>query len=617
MIPSDRLQKLLEGIPLKPGVYFMRNSGGEIIYVGKSRKLKNRVRSYFSGKHTDSKTRMLVASIDDISFIVTGTEIEALILENNLIKKHKPRYNVMLKDSKTHPYLCVAMSEPFPRLLKVRKVSFKDGNLYFGPFPDEYGLKRIIELFNRKFRLCRGKTKIDPGRKNPKPCLEYHLKACHGACLGQVTEADYRALVENVLHVLSGKEALQIDELKHEMEELGRQFRFEEAAEVRDTITAFENFFSRQKVEFVKPIDSDIWGLAETVDRLVVSVFFVRAGKLLGHRSIDIEREPRASVAGLLGSVMTRFYDGNLVPGRILTSVKPFPLGSLKEFLFRLSGRKPRIGVPRAGSFRRLMKMADENAVEVLKNLKSTEGERVAEGVLDLERRLSLPRTPFRVECVDISHTQGTDPVASLVVAINGEPRRGEYRLFHIKTARGGDDPASIGEVTERRFTRILKDHGPLCDLFVVDGGITQARAAREKMKELGVDRPVWGLAKREELLVPPDGEPVRMPLTCPAMRLLAKLRNEAHRFANTFERKIHSRRTVRSALLNLPGIGGKTIQKVFATFGSLKKAALFTPEEMARQASIPLKSAQLILAYLNVGADSPSERQPSPEPEE
>ncbi|HOY65370.1 MAG TPA: excinuclease ABC subunit UvrC [Candidatus Ozemobacteraceae bacterium] len=600
MIEREKLDRLLGQIPAKPGVYIMRNTSGQVIYVGKSRKLVNRVRSYFRARHRDAKTNRLVAAVADLEFVVTDTESEALILENNLIKKHKPWYNIRLKDSKTHPYLMVTTSETYPRILKVRRVVFNDGNLYFGPFTDEYGLKRIIEFLNTTFRLCSSGKLIDPERPAArKQCLRHDLGACRGACYGRIPPDEYRALVDRAVRVLTGKEPPDLAALNRTMEELAAEFRFEEAAEIRDTIDAFTSFMAAQKVEFLKPVDGDIWGLSESGDLFIASVFFIRDGKLLGRRTIETEREPRSNTGELLGTLMSRFYDANLIPHRILTSLCPLPLNALREMLEKRSGHVVRIATPRRGRFKKLLALANQNALELMKNLRAEGEGRVADGVLELERLLSLHRTPRRIECVDISHVSGVDPVASLVTAINGVPKKSEYRLYHIKTASGGDDPASIGEVTRRRFTRRLEEGSPLCDLFVVDGGITQVRSARAVLDELGIDRDVWGLAKKEELLVPHEGEPVRLPHTSSALRLLVRLRNEAHRFANAFQKKVHGRTTMRSALMNLPGVGEKTLRKVIDAYGSVLRASEATPEELAGRAGIPLKTACLIAASL------------------
>jgi len=592
-IPDEKLKKILVHIPKKPGVYLMHDSIGKIIYVGKSRSLKNRVRSYFSGRNRDSKTTALVSGVADIRFIVTENEIEALVLENNLIKRHKPKFNVMLKDSKTHPYLKVTLEEEFPRLLKVRKVKFDDGNKYFGPFPDEKGLKFLMELLSRTFRLSICKGPILPGRR--RPCLRSHLKLCEGPCMGKISREEYRNNVQSALDFLTGTGEQNLAILREKMDLLSAEFRFEEAAELRDTIAALENFSARQNVELMTPIDRDFWGIAESRDIAVFSIFFVRAGKLLGNRTIELETEPGIQIEESLGHVIMQFYESNLIPDRILCSIKPKPHAAIREFLSKLSRKKIRICSPGKPELKHLLKMADENAREILKNLKSMSEERVADSVIDLEKRLSLPRLPHRIECIDIAHVQGIDPVASLVVAVNGEVKKSGYRKFHVKTVEKADDPASIAEVTRRRFARLKSENSPLPDLFIVDGGIAQVNAAKKEISSLEIDVPVWGLAKREEILVSPEGKLVKLPFSSSGMRLLIKLRNEAHRFANLFHRRTHSKKVMRSALLNIPGVGLRAIQKILAAFGSIEKAAAASTQEIARLASIPQKTADLI----------------------
>ena len=600
---TDELRQQIRLIPAKPGVYLMRDRTGTVIYVGKSRRLDRRVRSYFARTPDNPKIGALVVAVTAIEFIVTATEVEALILENNLIKRYKPRYNTMLKDSKTHPYLCVSLADLFPRLTKVRHVRFGDGNKYFGPFPSEGDLRHIIELLSRAYRLCQGKNRLNPDGPPQKACLHYHLHGCLGACIGKVSPQEYRRNVDQVVAILEGRTQPDYAGLEAHMQELAAAFRYEEAGELRNTIHALKTYFAVQNVEVLRKVESDIWGVAESVDIIAFSVFFVRAGKLLGHRTIEAHREPGAKLPEILGSLMMRFYDVNLIPGVLLSRQPPAPLAGLREYFQTRAGRTVRFAQPKRGAMRRLLAMADENALEVLRNLKSGENERVAENVLDLERRLHLPRLPHRIECVDISHTQGTDPVASLVVFVNGKPQRSEYRMFHIKSFSGIDDPRAIGEVTRRRFQRVITEGGALCDLFLVDGGIAQARAAAREMAELQVDRPVWGLAKREEILVPPHGEQIQLPSRSPGLRLVVALRNEAHRFANRFRKRLASTRVLRSSLLSLPGVGPKTIERVIAAFGSTMRAGQHPPEEIARRAHIPLPIARIIAASL---ADSP-----------
>ncbi len=598
---TEKLEKILALMPPNPGVYLMKNRAGEIIYIGKSRALKKRVKSYFNRHHDSLKTSVLVSAIEDIEFIVTETEVEALILENNLIKKHRPRYNILLKDSKTHPYIKVTMKDRFPRLEKVRKVSFRDGNLYFGPFPNEYDLTRIIDMLSRNFRLCTSKKGIAPAKpdKKPRPCLKYHLGLCQGICQGEVTPEEYAVSINKAVEVLSGRSAPDFSGLEKQLNSLAAQYRFEEAAEVRDTLTALRRFFENQKVEFLKPVNLDFWGTCEANDRMIFSVFFIRGGKMLGNRILDIQREPENTNCEILATVISRFYDNNLIPSAIYCAVEPDGADSLLTMLSQRAGRKVAFHIPRKGQFLNLLAMADNNALEVMRNLKSEGNERIDESVIDLQKQLGLEIAPVRIECVDISHIQGTDPVASLVVCHNGRPRKGEYRLYHIKSAQGGDDPASIAEVTRRRFTRLLNEQAPLPDLFIVDGGITQVKAACQELARLDLQVAVLGLAKREETLVKPDGSEYNLSFSGAGMKSVIKLRNEAHRFANSFQKKTHSRRILRSSLLNLPGVGPATLRKALWEFGSMANIAAAGVEELQKRCSIPLKTAEIIINSL------------------
>lgn len=595
---KEKLENLLALMPELPGVYLMKNRADEIIYIGKSVSLKKRVKSYFSRNHENIKTAVMVSAIENIEFIITANEVEALILENNLIKKHKPRYNILLKDSKTHPYVRVTLKEKFPRLEKVRRVVFKDGNLYFGPFPNAYDLNRILDMLSRNYRLCSSAKKFRVDGKT-RPCLRYHLGICQGVCQGKVSEASYRESIQKAIDVLSGKATPDFSELARQLKQLTAEYRYEEAADLRDTIAAFHRFFETQKVEFLKPVNSDIWGLSEASERIVLSVFFIRAGKLLGNRIIDVEREPGAATDQVLSSIMARFYDRNLIPASIYTSIVPESLCSLKEVFSSRANRKVAICVPGRGQFKQLLKMANTNALEVLKNIMSEGNQKISEGVLDLQNRLKLAKTPNRIECIDISHIQGVDPVASLVVSINGFPRKGEYRLFHIKTASGGDDPASIGEVVQRRFSRLLKEGADLPDLLIVDGGIAQVRAAERELNSLGVKLDLLGLAKREELLVSSDGTERKLPFSSSGMKIIIKLRNEAHRFANSFQKKTHTRKLVRSSLLNLPGVGPAILRKVLWAYGSTANVAKTSSQELQQKTGIPMKTAEMIIEAL------------------
>lgn len=595
---SEKIETKLALLPMKPGVYLMKNAEGTIIYVGKSRCLKKRVSSYFNRHHDSNKTNCLVAMIDDFDYIITNTEVEALILENNLIKKHNPHYNILLKDNKTYPYIKVTMRDKYPRLEKVRKVAYRDGNLYFGPFPSGYDLTRIIDMLSRNFRLCTSKKAIGNTEKKARPCLNYHLGICQGACQGDVSKEEYAVSINKAVDLLSGKTAPDFTGLEKQLKELSAKFMFEEAAEVRDTLTALRRFFENQKVEFVKPVDIDFWGIAEAGLRVIFSVFSIRGGKLLGNQIIDYERsDADESVAEALSEVITRHYDGNLIPSNIYSSVAPDGDDSILEMLSSIAGHKVSFHVPQKGQYLILLDMANNNAVEYLRNSEAKGNERIDDSVVDLQTRLNLKIAPIHIECTDISHIHGVDPVASVVVFENGKPKKSEYRLFHVKEAMGGDDPASIGEIVRRRFTRILEEGRQLPDLFIVDGGITQLHSALNELDKLGIhDMAIMGLAEREEILVQPDGSEIKLPFSSPGMRSLIKLRNEAHRFCNTFQNKTHTNRTLRSALLKLPGVGPVILKKLILEYGSAENIAKYKPEDLVSQCHISLKVAELVI---------------------
>ncbi|MBR4569314.1 MAG: excinuclease ABC subunit UvrC [Candidatus Riflebacteria bacterium] len=594
---SEKIEKKLALLPMNPGVYLMKNSVGTVIYVGKSRCLKKRVNSYFNRHHDSNKTNALVAAIDDFEYIITNTEVEALILENNLIKKHNPHYNILLKDNKTYPYIKVTMKDRFPRLEKVRKVAYRDGNLYYGPFPSGYDLSRIIDMLSRTFRLCTSKKAVGNDGKKKRPCLNYHLGLCQGVCQGNISPEEYAVSVNKTVDVLSGKVPPDFTGLEKQLKELSAKFLFEEAAELRDTLTALRKFFESQKVEFLKPIDIDFWGIAEAGLRVIFSVFSIRGGKLLGNRIIDFERYDDMSLAEALTEVINRHYDIDLIPAFLYSSLMPDGDDSLLEMLSAKADRKVSFHVPQKGQFLTLLEMANNNAREFLRNSETQGKERIDDSVIDLQTRLGLKKPPIHIECTDIAHIQGVDPVASVVVCENGKPKKSEYRLFHIKEAMGGDDPASIGEIVRRRFSRLLAEQRPLPDLFIVDGGITQLHSAMHELELLGIhDQQIMGLAKKEELLVQTDGREIKLPFSSPGMRVIIKLRNEAHRFCHTFQSKTHTQRTLRSSLLNLPGVGPVILKKLILEFGSIEKVVKATAEEIVERCHIPLKTAELII---------------------
>ena len=480
---------------------------------------------------------------------------------------------------------------------KVRKVAYRDGNLYYGPFPSGYDLSRIIDMLSRTYRLCTSKKPVGVNGKKTRPCLNYHLGLCQGVCQGDIKPEEYAVSINKTIDVLSGRVQPDFTGLEKQLKELSAKFLFEEAAEVRDTLTALKKFFESQKVEFLKPIDIDFWGIAEAGLRVIFSVFSIRGGKLLGNRIIDFERYDDMSLAEALAEVINRHYDIDLIPSFLYSSLMPDGDDSLLEMLTNKADHKVSFHVPQKGQFLTLLEMANNNAREYLRNSEAKGKERIDDSVIDLQTRLGLKIPPIHIECTDIAHIQGVDPVASVVVCENGKLKKSEYRLFHIKEAMGGDDPASIGEIVRRRFSRLLAEQRPLPDLFIVDGGITQLHSAMHELELLGIhDQQIMGLAKKEELLVQTDGREVKLPFSSPGMRVIIKLRNEAHRFCHTFQSKTHTQRTLRSSLLNLPGVGPVILKKLILEFGSIENVVKSTPEEIVERCHIPLKTAELIV---------------------
>lgn len=594
---EDKLKKVLSLLPSNPGVYLMKNSNGKVIYIGKSVCLKNRVRSYFNTRKNDVKTQAMVASIEDIELIVTDNEVEALILENNLIKKHKPRYNVLLKDSKTHPYIKVTVKDEYPRIEKVRKVKFKDGNLYFGPFPNSGDLNVIVDMLSKKFRLCNSAKAIKSDKQ--RPCLRYHLNACMGACMRKVSPENYLENVNEAIKVLSGKRKPEFSDMKKQIQCLTNEFRYEEAAEIRDMVLALKRFFITQKVEFLVSVNADIWGSCQVADRIVFSNFFIRAGKLLGNRVIQVEREPATDIEKVFANVITQFYESNIIPSDIYSSILPDGSEAIKIVLSNRAQKKVSIKTAEKGRYKKLQAMADDNAFEVIKNVQADERKDPHKAVVELKKRLQLKTMPLTIECIDISHIQGTDTVASLVVFNNNQPQKKSYRLFHIKKATQGDDPAAIAEVVARRFSRLIIENQKMPDLLIVDGGIAQVKAAKKELDNLNICIEVFGIAKKEEVIIAPNNEQFCLPLSSTAMKMIIKLRNEAHRFANSFHAKTRSKRMTRSALMNLPGVGPATLKKVVGQFGSIKNILTIKPDELAQKASIPQKTAEMIVQYV------------------
>ena len=584
------LQEKLESLPSKPGIYQFKNSEGKVLYVGKAQNLRSRVRQYFQkSRSADPRVDALIPKIRDLELIVTDSEVEALILEANLIKKLKPRYNVLLKDDKSYPSIVIT-NEPFPRVFVTRRI-VKDGSKYFGPYTDvktmRYALKTVRDLF--MIRSCNyDLTDETISKKKFKLCLDYHIKKCEGPCEALITQRHYRSMIDQVAKVLKGKTGEVIGSLRSEMEKSSKQLRYEDAARLRDQLKAIEVYHDRQKMVDTKGEDKDILAVAARGDDAAGVIFRVREGKVLGSRNYYLNNVEGKVEGELLEALMERYYlDSEDIPPQILLSAPVESEALIRSWLATKAGLEVAIDVPKAGDKVKLVAMVRNNAQYLLDELevqRLKRGDAFPHAVSALQKDLHLGVPPRRIECFDISNTQGTDSVASLVVFVDGKAKKSEYRKFKIKTVTGADDFASMQEVVERRYSRILEEGTPMPDLIVVDGGKGQLSSAHEILLKLGLSlQPIIGLAKRlEEVYVPDRGEPLSIPKISSGLKLLQQVRNEAHRFAVTFHRSLRSKRILQTELDLVKGIGKVRAKELLESFGSVQGVKFASEEQLA-----------------------------------
>lgn len=572
------LKSKLKNLPDSPGVYQFLNENGKVIYVGKAKNLKNRVRTYFQNNISSVKTQTLISKTRDLELIVTDNEIEALVLENNLIKDLKPRYNVNLKDDKSFPYIKVT-NEPFPRIYSTRRI-IKDGSRYFGPYTDVKTMKSSLRMINQIFKIRSCKLNITQeaiDKRKFKVCLDYHIKKCDGPCEGLITEKDYGEMVNEVTRVLRGKTDDLIKELKTKMNSAVELLEFEKAAELRDKIDHLSVISSKQKVVSDDFEDRDVIALAYEGKDSACTVFNIRNGKLTGKRQIRLSMEV-GEESGEIYAAAVKFYYGEYVevPREIILEEEPSEKETLEKWLGSKADRKVKITVPQRGSLRSLVKMCRENANLQLKEIqlqKMKNQGQVPYAVSALQRDLRMNVPPRKIECFDISNLQGSDSVASMVVFEDGKPKKSLYRKFIIRSVDGPDDFASMREVIERRYSKLKEENIPLPDLIMVDGGKGQLSSAVEVLDELGFENyKIIGLAKRlEEVFFPGKSEPESIPKTSSGLKLLQQVRDEAHRFAITFHRGRRSKRTIKTELTEINGIGPATAHILLKDLGSVK----------------------------------------------
>jgi excinuclease ABC subunit C len=645
-------EERLKNLPQVPGVYIYRDQGNTIIYVGKSKNLRDRVRSYFGApRGLTPKTRRLVQNIAEFEFITTDTELEALLLEMNLIKQHRPRYNVLLKDDKSYPYIKIT-NEKWPRVIRVRKV-VDDGGVYFGPFAKASSVYATIELLNKlfAFRLCND----DMFRKHERmgrPCMYYDIRRCLGPCVPELTSTEeYAGAIQKVRLFLSGKPEHILRDLKSKMAEAAEALRYEQAAYIRDQVRAVEKVMERQKVLSTAATDQDVIAFARDEGKAVVQVFYIRGGKLIGSEPFTLQGTDEEASEELMSSFLTQFYDAAAnIPPNILLADYPEESQIIEEWLEKKGGHKVSLQVPRRGEKKDLVDLASRNAAQTLEQLRlqwlNTE-QRATAGLSQLRDVLELGDIPLRIECYDISNTQGTNSVGSMVVFENGEPAKKHYRRFKIKTVAGANDVASLQEVLRRRFARVdAEDSGTsaqdvgaeapddgtaaevdlarpdpagtssasnedtwatLPQLVLIDGGIAQVNAAAVTLAEAGFGSiPVVGLVKGNTkghlpygFVRPGNATPLAIPKDAPGLHLVQRIDEEAHRFAINYHRKLRSKGMTRSLMEEIPGIGPKRKKALLQAFGSLDGIRQASVEQLAALPGMTRKAAEEIKALI------------------
>ncbi len=617
-IPPN-VQETLQNLPLQPGVYLMKNVEEEILYVGKAKRLRNRVRSYFSKSSLPSqRIATMVEQIAEIEYIVTDSEIEALILEATLIKKHKPHYNLALKDDKNFPYIKLTLNEELPRIVTVRKIK-QDGAMYFGPYVNVGALRKTLKLVKKFFplRLCSGNIAFN---SKERPCFEYEIHRCIAPCAAKCTEEEYRKVVEEAKLFLQGKKDDLINTLRKRMHQHAEVLEFELAAKVRDQIEAVTKIMERQKVISTGLENQDVIATARKGSQVNVQIFFIRNGVLMGRKSFHFSevvqgesgRMEALEVREVLRSVVEQFYLKDvLIPEEILLA-EPIPNQQMiEEWLSAKRGKKVSLLVPQRGKKKHLISLVRQNAELALSEIAETDSAVFQEMLDELKQQFHFKHLPQRIECFDISNIQGTMAVGSMVVCIDGLMQPKEYKRFKIKTIEGSDDFGMMQEVITRRYSRLQKEEQPFPDLIMVDGGKGQLHAAKYALYQLKANSPdVVGLAKargirgsetdQERVFSNVSGDGIILDTTRKSAQLLQHIRDEAHRFAITYHRKLRKKANLRSILEEIPGVGQKRRKRLLIRFGSLKRLKEASIDEIAGTTSINYELAETIYTFLH-----------------
>ena len=654
---NEKIQSVLNSLPHKPGIYLMKDAQGNILYVGKAISLYNRVRSYFQ-ESTDlsPKNRSMVAKVDDIEFLVVKNEVEALVLESNYIKQYRPRYNVLMRDDKSYPYIKVSLTEDFPRVYRVRSFQ-RDGNRYFGPYTNSGAVDATLDLLNKlfAFRTCRydASTWAPPVNKEPppgwkqkllpRPCTQYYIHRCIAPCVAYASREEYDTVIKQVILFLEGKHDEVVKSLQEKMHEAAENLNFEEAARIRDRIQAVERVLEKQRIISTEgQDDQDVIAFASSEDETCVMTFFFRNGKLIGREFFILQGTRDSSPGEVMTSFLQQFYESSPhIPPEIVIEAEPDDRAVIQAWLREKRKGAVTITTPKRGEKLRLIEMVKQNAQEVLEQQRIkwlTDSQKTQLALEELQEALNLAAPPQRIECYDISNTQGTNSVGAMVVFESGRPKPSEYRRFKIKSVEGPNDFASHQEVLRRRFRHAgmqsttrsedsadpegqfiatsedgtgetgtpgapgaqLQHDWAIPDLIIIDGGKGQLSAAMEVLQELHIDIPTVGLAKEnEEIFIPGSPDPIILPRSSQALYLVQRIRDEAHRFGITYHRKLRSDRTFKSVLDEIPSIGPKRKQALMKHYGSVRAMSAASVEDLAALDGMTRDAAEKVKEYI------------------
>ena len=600
------IQDQLKKLPAEPGVYLMKDEHDKIIYVGKAISLKNRVRQYFqSSKNHSSKVKSMVKNIKSFEYIITDSELEALILECNLIKKYRPKYNVLLRDDKTYPYIKVTVNEDFPRVLKVRKV-LRDKAKYFGPYTNVEAVNDTLEVIRNIYPIRTCNVDIDRAIKNNmRPCLNHHIKRCVGPCTGNVSKEEYNKMIEEIILFLSGKEEKLIEILKEKMNKCSMEFNFEEAAMYRDKIINLQEMMQKQKIDIsTDDINQDIIAMAYNDEEACVQAFFIRHGKIVGREHFILEGTKDSSKESILGSFVKQFYmNAEYIPKEIIIESEIEDQVVMQEWLSNIKGQKVSIRVPQKGDKKSLIAMVKKNAMEYLEkfsNLNKRKYERSEGALIELADILGLKEPPRRIESYDISNIQGVDSIGAMVVFTNGLKDKKEYRRYKIKTVEGPNDYDSMAEILDRRLQK-----GDFPDLILLDGGKGQVSAVQKVFDKYGIDIPLWGMYKddkhRTKGLICATKE-IELDKTSNLYRFVASIQDEVHNYAISYHRSLRNKSLTKSTLDNIPGVGEKRKKALLSHFKSIEDIKNASVDELSQIDGLNKSVAENIYDYFRKG---------------